>query len=53
MRSWTIPLGEEEAFAIKMRIHSDIGLRLLATHKVLREGGLTELKEAENMEKHP
>ena len=37
---------EEEAFAIKMRIHSDIGLRLLATHKVLREGGLTELKEA-------
>lgn len=37
---------KEEAFAIKMRVHGDIGLRLLSTQKVLREGGLYELQEA-------
>ncbi|NLL63940.1 MAG: hypothetical protein GX241_06925 [Ruminococcaceae bacterium] len=36
---------EEEAFAIKMRVHNDIGLRLLSTYKSLEKGDLTELRE--------
>ncbi|HPX70704.1 MAG TPA: hypothetical protein PLO47_03110 [Bacillota bacterium] len=40
---------EEEAFAIKMRVHNDIGLRLLSTRNVLREGGLSDIQKAGEM----